>query len=70
MDSKWKLVTCSSCSGHGLVDGYDAGPQECRRCNGGQLCIRPNGAVFHYPGGPAAGNYGKESYEKAAPLTQ
>ena len=52
MDSKWRLVDCSSCSGNGLIDGYDAGPLECRRCIQGQLCIRPNGAVFLYPGGP------------------
>jgi hypothetical protein len=68
MDDKWRTTKCPNCSGCGLVDGFDAGPDECRDCGGsGRLWIRPSGHCFLYPGGPAAGMWSPEEYQNARP---
>ena len=68
MDNKWRTLKCPSCGGHGVVDGYDAGPLDCRECNSGWLFIRPKGHLFLYPGGPGMGMWSAEAYNDGEPF--
>ena len=64
MDDKWRMVGCTSCSGYGIrAYGLDPLPEECSECWGkGFLYIRPQGHLFQYPGGPAAGKTTADEY--------
>jgi hypothetical protein len=51
---KGAWVQCHTCGGHGVYDGYDAGPIDCE-CNGGVIWRYPSGRLALYPGGPFCG---------------
>jgi len=56
MNLDWKYIERYSCDGFGVVDGYDAGPLECKVCGGlGHLWRSPKGRLADYPGGPFRG---------------
>lgn len=65
MRKDWRVIKCVSCRGYGVVDGYDAGPQECRECCNGYVYILPDGTLALWPGGPFAGKGTREEWENA-----
>lgn len=68
MKPDWRTTRCARCGGHGFL-GLVGLPDECSTCGGsGRVFIRPNGAVFSYPGGPAVGNYGTDAYADGLPF--
>ena len=72
MDNKWRVFTCPTCSGSGVVSVYSAydfeGPGPCNDCGeSGRIFIRPSGHCFAYPGGPAAGMWSKDKYQQSKP---
>lgn len=68
MDNKWRTFTCPICRGYGMTMVGDGLPDECDNCSSGQVWIRPKGHAFQYPGGPGAGMWDEDYYEKATPV--
>lgn len=63
--SEWIWVSCPSCGGNGVREGFGGGPQECRGCTGvGRLALYPSDRVALYPGGPLRGTWPGE-YQRA-----
>jgi len=62
MKKRGKLITCTGCSGHGVVSGYTIGgtdflgPEECNECGGnGTQYMYSNGSLAMFKGGPMRG---------------
>lgn len=70
--SKWRVVECSICNGHGVVSAYSSvdflGPKECSSCRGsGFVWISPKGRIADYPGGPFRGYATERELAEAKP---
>ena len=52
-----KLVKCSRCAGHGVIDGgyLEVNPVDCPDCVGGYQWQYASGAIARYRSGPFVG---------------
>ncbi len=58
MRKDWIIVSCPTCGGHGLREGFGGEFIECRTCGGiGGLYLSPHDRVADYPGGPFRGSW-------------